>query len=384
MPLGKVPGPGGSGTTPWLAPRAYRRGCRPILAGGPGIWIGPGRCDQGPGAPKGVLILRPILLMGTGGTIASGSSAGGLRPKYAVEEILAKATGGFAAGDVETFQLMNLDSSSLEQGAWVAMAEAVQARLPGYDGIVITHGTDTMAYSSSALSFMLGGIDRPVVFTGSQLTLEHESSDAPGNLRDAMVAARSRLPGVMLAFGGLLISGVRATKLRTRGLQAFGSINAGPLGVFQDGSLAVLRHPPAHAGRPSLAMDKRVALVKLWPGLDPRFLHSIAGQGYRGLVLEAFGLGGLPASGPGELGPVVEELVGQGLVVVVTTQCVYDGSDLTAYAVGRRAQRAGVLPARDMTKEAALVKLMWALGQTPDPERARQLFLEPVWDEVAP
>lgn len=328
--------------------------------------------------------MQPILLLGTGGTIASGSSAGGLRPKYAVEEILAKAAGGLSAGAVETFQLMNLDSSSLELEAWVAMAGAVQARLPGYEGVVITHGTDTMAYSAAALSFMLGSIDRPVVFTGSQLTLEHERSDAPTNLRDAMLAARSRLPGVMLAFGGLLISGVRASKLRTRGLQAFGSINAGPLGVFDSGSLQVLRHPPVHAGRPSFCMERRVALVKLWPGLDPRFLRSLAGQGYRGLVLEAFGLGGLPASGPGELGPVVEELVRQGMVVVVTTQCVHDGSDLTAYAVGRRAQRAGVLPARDMTKEAALTKLMWALGQTPDPERARQLFMEPVWDEVEP
>ncbi|HAI21658.1 MAG TPA: L-asparaginase 1 [Clostridiales bacterium UBA8153] len=328
--------------------------------------------------------MRPILLLGTGGTIASGSSAGGLRPRYTVEEILTKATGGRPGGTVETFQLMNLDSSSLELGAWVAMAEAVQARLSQYDGIVITHGTDTMAYSASALSFMLGGLDRPVVFTGSQRTLEHESSDAPANLRDALVAARSPFPGVMLAFGGLLISGVRATKLRTRGLEAFGSINAGPLGAFNDGSLQVLRQPPAHAGRPSFCMEPRVALVKLWPGLEPKFLLGLAGQGYRGLVIEAFGLGGLPSSGPGELGGVVEELVGQGVVVVVTTQCVFDGSDLTAYAVGRRARQAGALPARDMTKEAALTKLMWTLGQTPDPDRARQLFLEPVWDEITP
>jgi len=278
---------------------------------------------------------------------------------------------------------MNIDSSNMQPEGWLRMARAVHERLGDYDGFVVTHGTDTMAYSAAALSFMLGRLDRPVVLTGSQLTLEDEMTDAPANLRDAIAAARSSLSGVFIAFGGLLLSGVRASKMRSRGLRAFESINADPIGVFRDGSLEILRRPPVHMGSYAPFCDRRTALVKIWPGFDPRLISDLSADGYRGVILEAFGLGGIPSLGPGDLGPTIRKLVEEGVLVVITTQCVLDGCHLDVYEVGRRAMDAEAISAGDMTKEAALTKLMWALGQSHQPGDCADIFTTRIWDEMA-
>ncbi len=327
--------------------------------------------------------MKKLLLLTTGGTIASTPSDDGLRPTAQGASLLELA--GLLPYDVTVRDLLTLDSSNIQPEEWQLIARTVFEQRGAFDGIVITHGTDTMAYTASMLSFMLPGIDLPVVLTGSQLPIFHPLSDAPDNLRTAFAMAVSDTPGVFVAFDRKVLLGCRSVKVRTTGFDAFDSVNLPPVAqVSSDGLVINTALLPVQNGFCALSeqVDSRVALFKLIPGLDPRFLEALPQLDCRGVVLEAFGSGGL-AFLRRDLVTALAHLVENGVSVVVCSQCLYEGSDMTTYEVGRRALQKGVIPGGDMTSEAAVTKLMWGLANTASPKEIAALFAKSLAGEIS-
>jgi len=314
------------------------------------------------------------MVIGTGGTIASTMTDKGYKAELGIAEILDIA--GIDRREVDTVDLMNMDSTLIQPHDWVKIAEAVYRYRRDYDGIVITHGTDTLAYTSSMLSFMLQNIDVPVVLTGSMFPVSEPNSDAPRNLKTAIRFTREGVPGIFIAFMDKIMLGNRASKVHSHGLNAFQSINY-PDVAYVKGDEVLYRVDPnkfMKSGEPTLDtdIDPDVAYLRLIPGLNPEFLKVIFDAGCRGIVIEGYGVGGLPYRGRDILSTVAA--ISREIPVVMTTQAVYGGVDMTRYEVGRRALEAGVIPAGDMTKEATVTKLMWALGHTKSVEEIRDIM----------
>lgn len=245
------------------------------------------------------------------------------------------------------------------------MAETIYEKYQSYDGIVIFHGTDTMAYTASALSFMLLNIPIPVVITGSQLSILNPLADAVENCRCAIHMAGSGMPGVFLAFNRKVILGTRASKVRTTSFHAFESINYPYVGEINSRGLDIRRsYIPGPKGSCVLErrLEEKVFLIKLVPGFDGKIFQFLYEQGYRGLIIEAFGMGGIPSMSS-EIMDDLRDVIQKGMIVVVKSQCPYEGCNLSLYETGRTALDAGVFQARDMSTEAVVTKVMWILGK---------------------
>ena len=309
--------------------------------------------------------MKKILLIATGGTIASRETAHGLRPALSGEDM--RTAIGAADAAIEVIDLLSLDSTNIAPSHWQMIARRVADVRTDYDGFIITHGTDTMAYTAAALYYMLENIDRPVVLTGSQRPLGRDGSDAEQNLRLAYEAACSNFAGVCVAFGGRLIHGNAAKKMYSLADDAFRSIGRAEIDLSAPSA-------PSAPFRLHDALDERVAVICLYPGMKPITIDAHIASGYRGIILEGYGCGSVPSDDAEEsFLPSLDRARTRACTIVLTTQCIYDGADLSHYEVGVRAAQLGALSGGRLPIEALYARLMQRLAETPEGETVKSL-----------
>ena len=320
--------------------------------------------------------MKKVLILATGGTISSQIGEDGMVPKAAPADLMGALQKFGQYYDIEYRAVLNLDSSNIQPEEWKIIARNIFEELPNYDGFVVTHGTDTMAYTASMITFMLQNLDKPVVLTGSQIPISSPLSDAQSNLATALAAIDHNVIGVTIAFNHKLMRGCRAVKVRTMGFDAFESVNSQNRGeFFADGIRLVTERFPLRGEKCELRseLSDEVFLLKLIPGTNPKIFDCLQELKYRGVVLETFGAGGLHYLHR-DLYTPIKRLVDSGIPVVVCSQCLYEKSDFSLYEVGRKVIATGAIQSLDMTTEAAVTKLMWALGQSADTHEIRRMF----------
>ena len=322
---------------------------------------------------------KRILLIGTGGTIASEMGDNGLEPELTSRQLLRYVPDISGICEVDCTQLFSLDSTNIRPEHWLRIAGSIQQCYEKYDGFVISHGTDTMAYTSAGLSYLIQNSRKPIVLTGAQKPIGYDTTDSKQNLRDAFTVAASGMSGVLLFFNGKIIMGTRARKTRSKSFEAFSSINYPIVGMVQDGRLIQYIRPENSAPtRFYHELDARVALLKLTPGIECGVLEYLLERS-SAVIIESFGVGGLPVYETGSFYDTIKKGLDDGRTVVLTTQVENEGSDLSVYHVGNSIkQNLPILEAYDMTTEAVTAKLMWILSQTTGREEVARLFYTPV------
>lgn len=326
--------------------------------------------------------MKKILLIGTGGTIASDVTDSGLAPELTTEQLLSHIPGISDICGVDCLQLLNLDSTNMTPAHWLEIAACIREHYGCYDGFVITHGTDTMAYTAAALSYLIQHSPKPIIITGAQKPIDMENTDARTNLADSLLfASCPGAHGVNIVFDGKVIAGTRGKKEWTKSYHAFSSINFPYVAIIQDGQIIFYLDDKDRDKEPVCfyrQMDGDVGLMKLIPSMDASLLDYMA-EHYDAVIIESFGVGGLPSYQDGDYHGAIARWTGLGKTVIMTTQVTNEGSDMSVYEVGRSIkQEFGLLEAYDMTLEAVVTKIMWILGQTKDPARIRRMFYETV------
>ncbi|MBR1522700.1 MAG: type I asparaginase [Bacteroidales bacterium] len=268
-----------------------------------------------------------------------------------------------------------IDSSNVEPSMWVELANLIRDSHDSYDGFVVLHGTDTMAYSASALSFMLEGLDKPVVFTGSQLPIGVPRTDGRENLVSAIEIAaakdacgQSLVPEVCIYFNSRLLRGNRSTKFSAEAFDAFISPNCPALadaGITIRYNRDVIRRAPGGGLNVHTNLDTRVAILKLHPGMTPEVMRSVVcSPATRACIIETYGSGN--ALSKDWFIDIVKEASAQGKILLNVTQCISGTVNMDLYATGTALKNAGVVTGKDITTEAALGKLFCLMGMSGD------------------
>ena len=315
---------------------------------------------------------KKILIIGTGGTIASREGESGLVPAADVSELLAYVPEAERMCEIQQLQVFSLDSTNIQPYHWIELVKCIHEHYDTYDGFLILHGTDSMAYTAAALSYLIQKSRIPIVLPGSQLPMESKNTDAIDNVYQSIrYLLNDRACDVSIVFAGKIIPGGRARKVRSRSMNAFTCVgyecDAGKRTVYT-------------AEKPEFyfKLNPKVLLWKLIPGLQSDVLLQLA-EYFDGIVIEGFGLGGLPDIQDNSYFPVIRKLTDAGKTVAITIQVPLEGSDMSVYEVGVKYKTLlPVLEGGTMTPEAMVVKLMWILGQEKDPEAIRSLFYQSI------
>lgn len=369
-------------TTPTTQIKKIGAGIRPTF-------IPPPLPAQKPGLPR-------VAIVSTGGTIASRVDyrTGGVRPALSASDLYSVVPELSEIARIDAKILFSLYSENITPRHWSETAKAVSKHIEsGAAGVVVAHGTDTMAYTAAALSFALQNLPVPVVMVGSQRSADRPSSDAATNLMGAvLVASRAPFAEVVLAMhettsdkSVVLHRGTKVRKCHTSRRDAFESVNTTPLARVDEEKIVMLteeywKRDPSRKLALKPDFDEKVALVKFHPGLDPRVIEWYVNEGYRGIVLEGTGLGHVS----GYCFSAVQKAIEKGLVVSMTSQCIWGRANMNVYDTGRDLLAMGVIPLEDMLPETALVKLMWIFGQTKDAEEAKGLLTTNMAHEISP
>ena len=303
-------------------------------------------------------------MLTTGGTIASVITPYGLIPTLNSEELLSYLPKLEEDIQINTRELYSIDSTNTRPEHWLLIAKAVEAEYENYDGFVICHGTDTMAYTASALSYLIQNSPKPIVLTGAQKPIGMEITDAKSNLRDSILyAADDNSCGVQIVFSGKVILGTRAKKTRTFSFEAFSSINYPFIAEIYDGK--IIRYISQNKNNMKAVfyhnLNEKVYVMKLIPGISDSLISTFF-KNYDGIILESFGTGGIPDSIQDTIFKNLDKYPAKDKVMVITTQVQNEGSDTDIYEVGVKLKKYKYLEAGDMTLEATLTKLMWVLA----------------------
>ena len=345
--------------------------------------------EQKPGFPK-------VTIISTGGTIASRVDyrTGGVRPALTADDLYSVVPELANVADIETQILLSLFSENITPRDWGDIAQAVAKRISDdVSGVVIAHGTDTMGFTAAALSFALQNLPVPVVIVGSQRSADRPSSDAATNLLGAVLAAsKAPFAEVVVAMhettsdnSTAIHRGTKVRKLHTSRRDAFKSVNTMPIARIENQQISMLtkEYPKRDPSRKLVVKPKfeeKVTLIKFFPSMDPSVIDFYTEKKYRGIILEGTGLGHVSRACYGPLKNAVEK----GLVVAMTSQCIWGRINMNVYYTGRDLQALGVVPLEDMLPETALVKLMWVLGQTKNGEEAKTMLTTNVAGELSP
>ena len=302
--------------------------------------------------------MKKILFIATGGTIASKKSENGLKPQISPDELLSYIPTLKQICEVDTLQLLNLDSSNMEPRHWIMMEECIKEHYNDYDGFVVAHGTDTMAYTAAGLSYMIQNSKKPIVITGSQKPIDMDITDAKTNLLDSFTyASDDKSQGVSIVFDGKVIAGTRAKKVRSKSYNAFSSIDFPSLAVIQDGQ--IMRYLPMLPYEEEVRfynqMNENIFLLKLIPGISTQMLTYIFSH-YDAIIVESFGVGGIPMS----IQKTFYDLCSQypEKTIIMATQVAHE-----VYEVGNEMKTmCSFLETYDMTLESAIAKTMWMLA----------------------
>ena len=324
--------------------------------------------------------MKKILLIATGGTIASQSGAQGLVPELAAENLLKCVPEIYDFCEPSALQIYNIDSTNVTPKHWIKLATTIAENYAHYDGFVICHGTDTMSYTAAMLSYMVQHSPKPIVLTGSQKPIDKEDTDARVNLRDSFLyAASDAASDLVIVFQGNVIAGTKAKKIRTKSYNAFASVDFPNLAVIRDGKIVqYITTPKQDEPEFFLELNEKVGLLTLTPGarreiLDAYFRHHDA------VVLSGYGTGGIPEGEYYGFYEIIQSWERKGKTLVVTTQVQQEGSDMNVYQVGRGwKNRFDLLESYSMTYESIITKLMWILAQTKEDDEVRKLFYKTV------
>jgi L-asparaginase len=295
--------------------------------------------------------------------------------------------------EIDTFSFETpIDSSNMNPKIWIRIAEIIEDKYLDYDGFVVLHGSDTMAYSASALSFMLNGLNKPVIFTGSQLPIGTIRTDGKENLITAIEIASAKktnkplVPEVAIYFENRLYRGNRTTKINTEGFEAFESFNYPVLaeaGInIKYDFKNIMQVKPESKLNVYKAFDRNVASLKLFPGITKGFVsHFLNTPNLKAIVLETFGSGN--AMSEEWFFSLLKQAIDQGVVIVNVTQCKGGGVDQSKYESGNKLEAIGVISGGDITFEAAITKLMLLLGGKTITKKIKTKFLSPFCGEIS-
>lgn len=343
---------------------------------------------------------KTISILSTGGTISSKIDyrTGGVNASYTADDLLQSAPELREIANIKSRFLMNVMSEDMTPKLWVKMAkEAAKELNSGLDGVVITHGTDTMHYSTAALSFLLRDLGKPVVFTGSQRSSDRGSSDGFMNLICSVILAKDDVSGVFLVMHGdmedkccLAHKGTKVRKMHTSRRDAFKSINSSPITEVRP--QGEVKFPDSnHAKRDDSLkvwvdskLNEKVALIRVYPGMDSEIVDFYIDKGFKGIVFEGTALGHVPTNVEGNsLISKIERARDSGVTMVMVTQCLYGGVHPYVYANLREVSSRGVIYCGDMLPEVAYVKLMWVLGHTSSPGEIKEMMLRNFAGEIS-
>ena len=320
--------------------------------------------------------MKKILMIATGGTIASQLGVEGLLPQINAEGLLKCVPEVFDFCQPSAIQIYNIDSTNVTPQHWRLLAQTIQDNYDAYDGFVVCHGTDTMSYTAAMISYMVQHSPKPIVFTGSQKPIDKEDTDGRINLRDSFLyAASDTASDVVIVFQGNVIAGTRAKKIRTKSFNAFESVDFPNLAVICDGRIIQYITPPKQE-KPEfyLELDEKVGLLTLTPGLKGEMLDAYF-RYHDAVVLSGYGTGGIPEGEYYGFYEVIERWQQKGKTLVVTTQVQQEGSDMSVYQVGRGLKnRFELLESYSMTYESIITKLMWILPLAKNSEEVKTLF----------
>ena len=325
--------------------------------------------------------MKKILMIATGGTIASKETENGLTPAMTGEELAASVPGIKDKCEITVMQLMNIDSTNMRPRLWQLMSDTIIEHYNDYDGFVILHGTDTMAYTAAALSYLIQDSPKPIVLTGSQKPMGNPYTDAKINLYQSILyALDDHSCDVTVVFNGKAIAGTRARKQRTRSFAAFESMNFPVLALIHDDKILRYfrdREPSMDDLKTYHNLNDRVFVLKLTPEVKADIFHLLSSH-YDAIILETFGIGGIPDYDD-SFEKAIFDWVNSGKTLAVTTQVPEEGCDMEVYKVGKKySEHPGILQAGDMTTESIVAKLMWILGQTNDQKEIRKMFYQTI------